>query len=169
LYQAVESLPHLKELGQYPLLLTLMAQVHGRDGYLPRDRADLYDRAVKLLLVHWDNRIVRDQDGSCKVEPGLIMKLGIRADALRSALEQIALAAHERQEAHKERSGCADISREDLRQELSAGLNTGLDQAEKIIKYIQDRAGLLQARDKRTFAFPHRTFQEYLAAAAIMK
>ncbi|MCP3676237.1 MAG: hypothetical protein GY721_01210, partial [Deltaproteobacteria bacterium] len=35
LYKAVVSLAHLRALGQYPLLLTLMAQVHGRDGYLP--------------------------------------------------------------------------------------------------------------------------------------
>ncbi|MBI1882296.1 MAG: hypothetical protein HYR94_29340, partial [Chloroflexi bacterium] len=34
LSQAIKDWPHLRELGQYPLLLTLMAQVHGRDGYL---------------------------------------------------------------------------------------------------------------------------------------
>ncbi|MCP4215112.1 MAG: NACHT domain-containing protein, partial [bacterium] len=87
LFQAVEDWPHLRALGRYPLLLTLMAQVHGRDGYLPRDRADLYERAVNLLLAHWENHIVRDLDGSCRVEPGLIMKLGIRVDTLRTALE----------------------------------------------------------------------------------
>ncbi len=169
LYQAVSSLDHLKELAQYPLLLTLMAQVHGRDGYLPQDRADLYDRAVKLLLSHWENRIVRDADGGCTVEPGLVMKLGVRAEVLRQALERVALAAHTRQEMQTDnRSGCADIAREDLRQELADGLGGGLDRAEEVIRYIRNRAGLLHARDNRTFAFPHRTFQEYLAASAII-
>ncbi len=150
--------PHLKELGQYPLLLTLMAQVHGRDGYLPRDRADLYDRAVKLLLVHWDNRLGRDQDGTCKIEQGLIARLGIRTDTLRAALERVALAAHEQQETAAERSGCADIAKEDLRDTFKASLCiTG------------DGAGLLQAEGNRIFRFPHRTFQEYLAAVCIMK
>lgn len=169
LNQAIKAWPHLKALAQYPLLLTLMAQVHGRDGYLPRDRADLYDRAVKLLLVHWENRIVRDQNGTCKMEPGLISQLGIRSDTLRAALERLALAAHERQEQEKERSGCADIAKEDLRQELCDSLSIGLDRAEEVIVYIQNRSGLIQALDNRTFAFPHRTFQEYLAAACIMK
>jgi formylglycine-generating enzyme required for sulfatase activity/energy-coupling factor transporter ATP-binding protein EcfA2 len=169
LCRAIESWPHLKELGQYPLLLTLMAQVHGRDGYLPKDRADLYDRAVKLLLVHWDNRIVRDQDGTCKIEQGLIARLGMRIDNLRAALERVALSAHESQETQQERSECADIAREDLRQELSESLSIGMDKAEEVIAYIQNRAGLLQAEDNRIFRFPHRTFQEYLTAASIMK
>ncbi|MCP3677795.1 MAG: hypothetical protein GY721_09460, partial [Deltaproteobacteria bacterium] len=98
LYEAVQSLPHLKELGRYPLLLTLMAQVHGRDGFLPKDRADLYERAVNLLLAHWENRIVRDEKGSVTVKPGLIMQLGIRTDTIRQALENVSLAAHERQQ-----------------------------------------------------------------------
>ncbi len=169
LNNAIDTWPHLRALARYPLLLTLMTQVHGRDGYLPRDRADLYDRAVKLLLVHWENRIVRDQNGTCKMEPGLIAQLGIRSDTLRAALERIALAAHEKQEQKKERSGCADIAREDLRLELCESLSIGLDQAEEVMVYIQNRAGLIQALDNRTFAFPHRTFQEYLTAGGIMK
>lgn len=172
LCQAIEAWPHLKELGQYPLLLTLMAQVHGRDGSLPRDRADLYDRAVQLLLVHWDNRLVRDQDGTRKIEQGLIARLGIRTDTLRAALERIALAAHERQEAvsvSERTTGCADITREDLRDALVESLFIGLDRAEEVIAYIQHRAGLLQAEGNRIFRFPHRTFQEYLAAVCIMK
>ncbi|MDM8550088.1 SUMF1/EgtB/PvdO family nonheme iron enzyme [Desulfobacterales bacterium HSG2] len=170
LCEAVESWPHLRELGQYPLLLTLMAQVHGRDGYLPKDRADLYERAVNLLLAHWENRITRDIDGGCTVKPGLVAELGVRVDTLRSALEHVALSAHERQEREGgDRSECADIPREDLRQELAIGLGNDLNRAEKVIAYIQYRAGLLQARDNRTFAFPHRTFQEYLAATGIMK
>ncbi len=169
LFLAIEEFTHLKELAQYPLLLTLMAQVHGRDGYLPRDRADLYDRAVKLLLVHWDNRIVRDQDGACKIEQGLIARLGIHMDSLRNTLEQVALKAHEAQESDAERSGCADIAVEDLRQDFAEGLSIGLNQTEEIIAYVRDRAGLLQAESKKILRFPHRIFQEYLAAGAILK
>jgi hypothetical protein len=36
LRQAIQDWPHLQELAQYPLLLTLMAQVHGRDGFYPK-------------------------------------------------------------------------------------------------------------------------------------
>ncbi len=170
LYKAVKSFPHLKELAQYPLLLTLMAQVHGRDRYLPQDRADLYERAVMLLLSHWENRIVRDEKGGLAVEQGIIMKLGIRSDAVRKTLENVALEAHKRQLGESgDNQQCANISREDLRQELKASLGIDWNQAEEIIGYIHDRAGLLLAKDNKTFTFPHRTFQEFLAAACIKR
>ena len=169
LIAAVESLPHLCILAQYPLLLTLMAQMHGRDDYLPEDRADLYKRAVILLLAHWDNRIVRDIDGSRTVEAGLVMQLGVRTETLLAALEQAAFAAHERQEKDSDRSArAADIPKEDLRDELKKELKS-LDKADQVLLHIQTRAGLLLARDNRTYAFPHRTFQEYLAARYILK
>ncbi|MDM8540548.1 hypothetical protein QUF90_05620 [Desulfococcaceae bacterium HSG9] len=40
------------------------------------------------------------------------MKLGVRAEVLRNALERVALSAHKCQESEKQnRSGCADIVR----------------------------------------------------------
>jgi formylglycine-generating enzyme required for sulfatase activity len=170
LCNAILAEPHLRALGRYPLLLTLMAQVHGREGYLPKDRADLYERAVNLLLAHWENRIVRDADGTCRVAPGVIVKLNIKSEVIRRALEHVALTAHQRQEkAQGEGLKCADIPKEDLREALCAGLNNDYNLAEAVIKYIKNRAGLLLARDNRTFVFPHRTFQEYLTATGIMR
>lgn len=111
LIAAAKSLPHLRELAQYPLLLTLMAQVHSNIGYLPENRADLYDRAVNLLLAHWDNRLVRDVGGACTVDKGIIMRLGIRLETLRAALERVAFSAPEKQETTEDRTdGCADIA-----------------------------------------------------------
>jgi formylglycine-generating enzyme required for sulfatase activity len=167
LFGAVQMYAHLRELAQYPLLLTLMAHVHGRDGFLPEDRADLYERAVKLLLAHWENRLVRDVEGGRQVEPGLVIPLGVPVAVLRRALARVAFAAHERQELEPERGErTADIHRLDLQEELKAELGS-LDIAETVIRYIQQRAGLLQERDRYTYTFPHRTFQEYLAAAHI--
>lgn len=168
LFSAIQAMPHLQELAPSPLLLTLMAIVHGSKG-LPQDRVDLYERAVELLLAHWENRIVRTGSGGCKVEPSIIMRLGLKVHALWEPLEQTALDAHESQEGESNRAGCADIPREDLREKLAAKLGGSLDKAEAVIDYIQNRAGLLQAKDNRTFAFPHRTFQEYLTATGVMR
>jgi formylglycine-generating enzyme required for sulfatase activity len=169
LVAAIRSLPHLAELAPYPLLLTLMSIVHGATG-LPRDRADLYERAVRLLLATWENRIEVDVHGKREVSPSTILKLGISVDALRGPLEKLALAAHEAQESNSETAeGCADLDLLDIQNALLKITGNSRDKADEIIGYINRRAGLLQARDHRTFTFPHRTFQEYLAATGIMR
>ncbi len=168
LVHAIRSAEHFRELAPNPLLLTLMAIVHGSKG-LPEDRADLYKRSVNLLLAHWENRIVRDEAGVCQVNPSIIGKLDLPVRALRAPLERIALAAHERQETDPDnQGGCTDIPIYDILEELEKELGS-LDRARDVVEYIQNRAGLLQARDNRTFAFPHRTFQEYLCATGIMR
>ncbi|MGA1869623.1 MAG: formylglycine-generating enzyme family protein [bacterium] len=169
LFSAIQSFPHLQELSPNPLLLTLMAVVHGSTG-LPENRADLYERAVRLLLAHWENRLVRDESGICKVEPSVIIHLGLPVEKLRSPLERLALSAHEQQEsATGQRERSASIHKLDVLEELSKELGGSLGYAERITDYIQNRAGLLLAQDNRTFTFPHRTFQEYLAATGIMR
>ncbi|MFP4586390.1 MAG: NACHT domain-containing protein, partial [Desulfococcaceae bacterium] len=167
LFQAIRDRPHLEELAPNPLLLTLMAIVHGASG-LPENRADLYDRAVRLLLAHWENRIVRDAEG-CRVEPSVIARLKIPVQSLRGPLERLAIAAHERQESdEKGREGMADIPMMDVLREFRSVLGS-LDEAERVVSYIENRAGLLQGKgDGDTFLFPHRTFQEYLAATGIL-
>ncbi|MCP4659521.1 MAG: SUMF1/EgtB/PvdO family nonheme iron enzyme [bacterium] len=167
---AVAGWPHLRDLAESPLLLTLMAQIHGRDGYLPRDRADLYERTVNLLLAHWENRLVRDlRGGAAGVEHDQVLRLDLKIGLLRSALEKVAFEAHERQEQEGSRDeGAADIPGGELLDALDEQLGS-LDRARQVIAYVQQRAGLLQAVDQRTYRFPHRTFQEYLAARYLLK
>jgi formylglycine-generating enzyme required for sulfatase activity len=169
LVKTIQGSAHLQDLARYPLLLTLMAQVHGRDGKLPNNRADLYERAVNLLLEHWENRIVIDGDKRRRVEPGLVAQLEVRVETLRLVLERLAFEAHDRQEGNPQRGeSAADIPREDLREALEAALGDA-NKANQAIAYIQQRAGLLVDKGRRTFAFPHKTFQEYLAATHIMR
>lgn len=165
LISAIRQMSHLHDLAQYPLLLTLMTQIHGRDGTLPDDRARLYERAVNLLLSHWESRIDRDYDET--IQAGLIVQLKLRRDDLRSALARVALQAHEQQERDPERNErAADVRKADLRDTLGKRLGD-FNKAETVMKYVQERAGLLQARANETYTFPHRSFQEYLAAVAI--
>ncbi|MCB0535631.1 MAG: hypothetical protein KDD14_25730, partial [Saprospiraceae bacterium] len=169
LFRAINEKAHLKELAQYPLLLTLMAEVHGSEGRLPDDRADLYERAVELLLVRWESRITRETAYGKEVQEGLLTQLNIDRDTLRKALEFVAFNAHERQENEDNRDdNVADIPGDEFRNELKSELDS-YDKAQQAIDYIQQRAGLLLAKDNSTYSFPHRTFQEYLAACHIAR
>ncbi|HYH47376.1 MAG TPA: SUMF1/EgtB/PvdO family nonheme iron enzyme [Thermoanaerobaculia bacterium] len=148
----------IRELARRPLLLTLIASVHAwRGGRLPEDRESLYDQAVNLLLDLWEQSRWKD---STLLQPSLVeaLKLG-SVTPLRQALEDLAFEVHASQAAGVD---TADIPQKELLDRLhclAEGINAGL-----LIRYLSERTGLLIERSERVYAFPHRTFQEYLAA-----
>jgi len=161
---ALRERAYLGDLASRPLLLTLMATLHSSWGKLPEDRADLYEETVKLLLSRWQRaREVRRPDGELEVEPSIAQALGMGEARLRAALESLAYAVHQRQRAQPEREDApADITEADLLVAFKPLL--GEVAPDTLLGYLRDRAGLLVAREEGVYAFPHRTFQEYLAA-----
>ncbi len=152
LQTAVQS-PRLADLAQRPLLLTLMATLHVA-GQLPEDRADLYDKTVKLMLDIWQS----DKGENLKT-------FGLDAEQVGRIMGKLAFEAHRRQgeQSALRQVAVADLSAEDLRHAFKLLLHSG-DRAEQVIEYIQKRAGLLAAQDPRTYTFPHRSFQEFMVA-----
>jgi formylglycine-generating enzyme required for sulfatase activity/energy-coupling factor transporter ATP-binding protein EcfA2 len=155
---------YLADLASRPLLLTLMATLHSSWGQLPEDRADLYAETVKLLLGRWQRlREVKSPAGELVVEPGITQALGIGEERLIAALETLAFTIHERQRTRPDRDdGPADITEGDVLVAFKPLL--GPAAPDDLLKYVKDRAGLLVARRENVYAFPHRSFQEYLAA-----
>ncbi|MEE8523431.1 MAG: SUMF1/EgtB/PvdO family nonheme iron enzyme [Thermoanaerobaculia bacterium] len=166
LRDALETRPYLGDLASRPLLLTLMATLHSSWGQLPDDRADLYEESVKLLLSRWQRtREVRSPDGELVVERSISEVLAVDESRLRGVLDQLAYTVHRRQSAEADAAADmpADISRGDLLEAfepLQGDLSTN-----QLLGYLQDRAGLLINRREGIYAFPHRSFQEYLAAS----
>ncbi len=161
---ALQERAYLGDLASRPMLLTLMATLHSSWGQLPEDRAQLYEETVKLLLSRWQRaREVHRPDGQPEVEPSVAQVLGVEEERVRSALETLAYTVHARQRAAPERDAApADISQADLLVAFEPLL--GRLAPKDLFGYLRDRAGLLIARDEGTYAFPHRSFQEYLAA-----
>ena len=166
LNDAIRRNPRLSELAMRPLLLTLMASLHAwRQGKLPDQREELYADAVDLLLDQWENRKLRRKpDGTYEItEPSLAEWLRVDHIAVRQALNRLAFEAH-RDQPHL--VGTADITQDTLVSTLMA-LNAHPDpdrRPARLIEYLRDRAGILEPRGVGIYAFPHRTFQEYLAA-----
>ncbi|MEM7801711.1 MAG: SUMF1/EgtB/PvdO family nonheme iron enzyme, partial [Chloroflexota bacterium] len=153
--------PRLLTLAEKPILLTLIAAQHAWHGRnLPEKRDQLYEQAVDLLLDRWERRRLADQVGD-ELPSSLSEWLQADKDEIRSLLQALAFDAHQRQTAEEQ---TPDVPQKDLVDGLMA-INKNPDARPlRLIEYLRDRAGLLLPRGDKVYSFPHRTFQEYLAA-----
>jgi len=176
LQAAVEGNPRLAELAPRPLILTLMASLHRwrEGGSLPEKRQELYEASVGLLLDLWQRpkQVFDAQGRPAGMEYDIWKELGIGAEELRTAINLVAYEAHWKQPALE---GTHDIRARDLvgvLYEHSDKKQTGVDAEvgqQRILEYLTDRAGLLIERKRgQVYTFPHRTFQEYLAACYLV-
>ncbi len=164
LKRAIFAGDRLIALAERPLLLTLMASLHAwRGGSLPEKREQLYADTVDLLLDWWESpKIVRDAQGQVVVtQPSLAEWLKVDRGKVRDLLNEIAYRAHA---AQPELVGAADVSEGDLISGLMRlSQNPDVNPA-RLVEYLSQRAGLLLPHGIGVYTFPHRTFQEYLAA-----
>lgn len=154
---------NLAELSPNPMLLTTMAIVHQKETKLPRERVKLYHKAVEVLAARWQSH------RGLAPAPGLAA-LFADENRLRRVLERLAYEAHltKQKEADLPRSRLLTIL-EEAEFLGDAGL------ASDFLDYVDQRAGLLvgqggdgSRRHPQSYAFPHRTFQEYLAGCHLI-
>ncbi|WP_423226103.1 formylglycine-generating enzyme family protein [Candidatus Amarolinea aalborgensis] len=164
LANAVFGSDRLRSLAERPLLLALMASLHAwRGGSLPEKREELYADAVELLLDWWESqRIARDARGQpTNIQPSLVEWLKLDREKVRAVLHTLAYQAHASQPTLL---GTADIAEETLVTQLLDASPTDDIKPKRLVEYLSQRAGILLPRGVKVYTFPHRTFQEYLAA-----
>lgn len=154
---------YLQELAQNPMLLTIMAIVQTYEGSLPDARAKLYQRCVETLLLRWQHA----KDGENETGKSILQELACNPNDLERLLWKIGWKAHSQV---KQRDRAADLPEWDVLQIAREGLGS-LEKAEKFLSYTEKKAHLLIGKGgarNRFYTFPHRTFQEYLAACHLI-
>ncbi|MBW4656287.1 MAG: HEAT repeat domain-containing protein [Kaiparowitsia implicata GSE-PSE-MK54-09C] len=165
LKQALSERDRIQVLAKNPLLLTIIALIHRYEAYLPRDRHQLYNRAVETLLTNWDAN--KETDYKWPLEY-------IKRDAVRRIMEQLAYWIHSYGSAGDAEGGTL-IDRGELIHQLGrfiveeAGIKRYQAEAEaqRFLDHIRERTGLLNEQGQDCYAFVHKTFQEYLCAQEI--
>lgn len=173
LQAAVLHRSSLHDLAKRPLLLSLIAYLHAYRHELPERRADLYKKLLELLVNKWEKARfdAKDCDDARKLaQHSLAEFLQIGQDVIRRVLERLAFRAHALQDAQQQET--ADIPADDLILALSKAARNGGKKVDEweVCEYLRDRVGILYQRGgtnemDAVYTFPHRSFQEYLAAA----
>lgn len=173
LQAAVLHRSSLYDLAKRPLLLSLIAYLHAYRHELPERRADLYEKLLELLVNKWEKARfdAKDCDDARKLaQHSLAEFLQIGQDVIRRVLERLAFRAHALQDAQQQET--ADIPADDLILALSKAARNGGKKVDEweVCEYLRDRVGILYQRGgtnemDAVYTFPHRSFQEYLAAA----
>ena len=158
LRDAIANSQAIANLADNPLLLTMMAILNRRQE-LPRDRADLYDQASRVLLYHWDVDHKR-------------LKLPMDAIGRREKQEMLRAIAYEMQAGDEGLKGNL-ISAERLVRVLTdylrdQGFSESREKANRLIQQLRERNFILCYRGADTYGFVHRTFLEYFCAVEIV-
>lgn len=161
LLRSIDQNPRIRDLAVNPLLLTVIAMIYRDRVKLPDCRAELYAEAVDVLLDKWEEAkgvqeipiLPEDQPFDTH-------------DKQRLLLQDLALYLHERGQKKIQLTDLHDFLRTRFRG-LLRDAHAVEQTITRFIAMIEERTGLLVARDEGVYAFCHFTFQEFLAALGI--
>jgi formylglycine-generating enzyme required for sulfatase activity len=163
----VRGRPELRRLAGNPLLLTMMAQLHAFKTRLPDERVKLYAECIEFLLYRWRPK---HQDQS------LVEVLELPTWSQQHTLEllnRLGYAAHWLGTTSDGERG-ADLPMDMLLDTAQTYFKAfdrykARKRALAFAEYVGMHSnGILQQVGPDTFRFPHRTFQEFLAARRLI-
>ncbi|WP_079319500.1 NACHT domain-containing NTPase [Microbispora sp. GKU 823] len=140
---------HLRSLAETPLLCALLCALHyDRKSHLPRNRMELYDVALDMLLER--------RDAERNVASEVIMSRTDKFLLLRDIAYWLI------------RNGLSDAKRtrvlDRIAQKLQYMTSLSSISSEDAYRHLLERSGLIREPTADRMDFVHRTFEEYLAA-----
>ena len=151
----LESNSVVSDVARNPLLLTLLCQLY-EDGYeFPRDQAELIEDAVELYIRKWDSarRIKRDPDFEKKLS----------RQHRKDLFSEIAYISMVEDRPFWQRWELEDETRHFI-ENIPGVTDATLEQdTMTILHALEAEHGLLVRVSKESYAFSHRSFQEFFA------
>lgn len=138
-----------QEIATNPLLITILALIYYRKGFLPTQRAELYETALQLLIEVWrKTEMSREQ---------IVFILSPLAHYIHQHYSTGLIEESELKEKIKDRFYIWEKIPTDTSSDF-------LDKKINIfVEELREKVGLIAARGDRLYGFLHLTFQEYLA------
>ncbi|MFG2641421.1 NACHT domain-containing protein [Streptomyces sp. NPDC048370] len=155
LLDALRTTSEVAQLATNPLMCGLICALHrNRRGFLPRGRKALYDAALSMLLTRRDRE--RDMGTPYGIELGEAPQIQL--------IQRIAYWLTLNGRTTMDRSHAESVVREAVPAITeAAGYDPGA-----VFTHLLHRSGLLREPTEETVDFVHRTFQDYLAAKALV-
>ncbi|MFF8610329.1 NACHT domain-containing protein [Streptomyces sp. NPDC015346] len=155
LLDALRTTADVAALATNPLMCGLICALHrARRGFLPRGRKALYDAALSMLLTRRDRE--RDMGTPYGIELGEAPQIQL--------IQRIAYWLTLNGRTTMDRSHAESVVREAVPAITeAAGYDPGA-----VFTHLLHRSGLLREPTEETVDFVHRTFQDYLAAKALV-
>lgn len=163
LLEAVRTKADLGHLATNPLMCGLICALHrDRRGYLPHGRQELYDAALSMLLAR------RDEERDMFPSGGSGHEDDVRLTELPQIqlLQRLAYWLIRNNQSEMDRDRALRVVA-DVLPALPAAAAQG--DAERILRHLLVRSGLLREPAEGTVEFVHRTFQDYLGAKAAVE
>ncbi|MBT2443868.1 NACHT domain-containing protein [Streptomyces sp. ISL-36] len=156
LLDALRTAEHVAQLATNPLMCGLICALHrDRRGFLPRGRKALYEAALSMLLARRDRE--RDMRAPYGIELGEAPQIQL--------IQRLAYWLTLNGRTQMDRSRAESIVRSAVPAVPEAA---GFDDPDAVFTHLLHRSGLLREPAPDTVDFVHRTFQDHLAAKALV-
>ncbi|MER7947776.1 NACHT domain-containing protein [Streptomyces sp. NPDC096079] len=155
LLDALRTTEHVAQLATNPLMCGLICALHrDRRGFLPRGRKALYEAALSMLLAR------RDRERDMGAPSGIALDEAPQIQLIQRLAYWLTLNGR----TQLDRTRAESIVREAVPAvQEAAPHDPGL-----VFRHLLHRSGLLREPTEDTVDFVHRTFQDYLAAKALV-
>ncbi|MFF9852825.1 NACHT domain-containing protein [Streptomyces litmocidini] len=155
LLDALRTTEHVGRLATNPLMCGLICALHrDRRGFLPRGRKALYEAALSMLLAR------RDRERDMGAPSGIALDEAPQIQLIQRLAYWLTLNGRTQLDrAHAESL---------VREAVPAVQEAAQYPPETVFTHLLHRSGLLREPTEDTVDFVHRTFQDYLAAKALV-